>query len=230
MKKSIFVIFVLVAATLLTACGGQPTAAPAVTPTPNALATQVAKLEVQQATQVALLGKLAATPTTGPTATLAAAPTTGPAVTETLSPTQLGAAAPAAVVETHELGNPGACPTDGSATIVWPGYDSPHDKNRYEVGYGSYEAVCFPNGGSVLASYIRIGGKTYADVLDCDRDQNPTAICGYLLGVPPGVVVQYHTGVGGTLYPDPGGELYGEDGNIHPWLRDITSEVFPPQK
>lgn len=227
MKRAFSFILILVAATVLAACGGRPTAAPAVTPTPNLLATQVAALEDQQATQVALLEKLAATPTLGLTATLPAAPTQGPAATETQAPSLTGTAAPAAV-STHQPGDPGACPVDPSVKLVWPGYDSPADLNRLAAG-SEWVSVCFPNGGAVLASYIRLqDGTVYDDVLKCDRDGAPNEICGYVLNVPPGVVISFHDGVGGTIYPDAGGELYGPDGQtIHPWLREITAEVFP---
>lgn len=236
MKHKFFVIvIVLAAAVALAACSGQ--SAPAATPTPNALATQVAALEVQQATQMALLEVLAATPTQGPTATPAqagatqtqtAAPTLGQAVIETLAPSPTGTATPVAVSENHQPGDPGACPVDPSVKLVWPGYNSPADLNRLSAGT-EWVSVCFPNGGGILASYIQLAdGKTYDDVLRCDRDGKPQEVCGYLLNVPPGMIVSYHDGVGGTLYPDPGGEMYGADGlTLHPWLRDITAEVFP---
>lgn len=141
---------------------------------------------------------------------------------------QVTTSAPLSTVMPNEASvSSAACPNDPSVMIVWPGYNSPNDKNRYEVGYGTYKKVCFPNGGAILASYVRINGHTFDDVASCDRDNKPQETCGYLLNIPPGVVAEFHTGVAGTIYPDSGGELNGADGNIHPWIVNITAEVFP---
>ncbi len=211
--KILFVVFVLASFALAGCIGGTPapqtivvTATPEATPSPSGeemMATVQVLFEATLTAQAAegqAEESVPATKTPAPTATF----------TATLPPSA-------------------ECPNDPKVTIVWPGFNSPNDLNRYGVGYGKYEKVCFPNGGAILASYVRINGRTFDDVARCDRDKKPEETCGYLLNIPPGVVAEFHTGVSGTIYPDAGGELYGDDGNIHPWIVDITAEVFPYQ-
>jgi hypothetical protein len=214
MKSLKLFVFVLVAATMLVACSGVSQEQF------DAQATQVAGLQAQLAAQA---------PTSVPTQAPTLAPTQEPTVATLPQATPVATATAQAEVEQAQVepGNPGACPTDGSAILVWPGYNSPNDLNRLSAG-SEWVSVCFPNGGGVLASYIVVEGKTFDDVLKCDRDNKPTEICGYLLNVPKGIVVKYHDGVAGTIFPDANGELYGPDAQtMHPWLREITAEVFP---